>query len=84
MKKKPSTKICRILSTELIFDNFRQIFVIAQYRSDELQHHLHQTYQFDHFGSGCIDVLTPQEDELVAQWAATPYVAIEPFIKPSA
>ncbi len=46
-----------------INSDFRQIFVIVQYRSDELQHHLHQTYQFDHFNPGCIDILTPQEDE---------------------
>jgi len=45
-----------------INSDFRQIFVIAQYLSDELQHHLSQTYQFDHFRPGCIDVLTPQED----------------------
>jgi glucose-1-phosphate adenylyltransferase len=46
-----------------INSDFRQIFVIVQYRSDELQHHLHQTYQFDHFNPGCIDILIPQEDE---------------------
>lgn len=46
-----------------INSNFRQIFVLAQYLSDELQHHLSQTYQFDHFTPGSIDVLTPQEDE---------------------
>lgn len=45
-----------------INSDFRQIFVIAQYLSDELQHHLRQTYQFDHFNPGSIDVLTPQED----------------------
>jgi ADP-heptose:LPS heptosyltransferase len=28
--------------------------------------------------------LKPEEDALAAQWAATPFVAIEPFIKPSA
>lgn len=46
-----------------INSNFRQIFVIAQYLSGELQHHIHQTYQFDPFNPGAIDVLTPQEDE---------------------
>src|SRR5258708_37843714 len=52
-----------------INSDFRQIFVIVQYLSDELQHHLHQTYQFDHFNPGCIDMLTPQEDENGAkQW----------------
>jgi len=45
-----------------INSDFRQIFVIAQYLSDELQHHLQQTYQFDRFNPGSIDILTPQED----------------------
>jgi glucose-1-phosphate adenylyltransferase len=46
-----------------INSDFRQIFVIAQYLSDELQHHISQTYQFDHFNPGSVDVLTPQENE---------------------
>lgn len=46
-----------------INSNYRQIFVIAQYLSSELQHHISQTYHFDVFNPGSIDVLTPQEDE---------------------
>lgn len=46
-----------------INSDFRQIFVIAQYLSGELQHHISQTYHFDHFNPGSIDVLTPQENE---------------------
>jgi len=46
-----------------INSDFRQIFVIAQYLSAELQNHISQTYQFDHFNPGAIDVLTPQESE---------------------
>jgi glucose-1-phosphate adenylyltransferase len=37
--------------------------VIAQYLSGELQHHVSQTYQFDHCNPGSIDVLIPQENE---------------------
>jgi len=44
-----------------INSDFRQIFVIAQYLSAELQNHISQTYQFDHFNPGAIDVLTPEE-----------------------
>jgi glucose-1-phosphate adenylyltransferase len=52
-----------------INSGFRQIFVIAQYLSAELQHHVTQTYQFDHFNQGTVDVLTPQEDEAgTKQW----------------
>ncbi len=46
-----------------INSDFRQIFVIAQYLSGELQHHISQTYHFDNFNPGSIDVLTPQETE---------------------
>lgn len=46
-----------------INSDFRQIFVIAQYLSGELQHHIQQTYQFDHFNPGSVDVLTPQMNE---------------------
>ena len=41
--------------------NIRQIFVIGQYLTSELQHHLSQTYQFDHFFPGSLDLLTPEE-----------------------
>ena len=44
-----------------INSGFRQIFVIAQYLSDELQHHIHQTHP------GSIEVLTPQHKQ---QWFA--------------
>lgn len=46
-----------------INSDFRQIFVIAQYLSGELQHHISQTYHFDSFNPGFVDVLTPQETE---------------------
>lgn len=46
-----------------INSDFRQIFVIAQYLSGELEHHIHQTYHFDTFNPGSVDVLTPQENE---------------------
>lgn len=46
-----------------INSGFRQIFVIAQYLSAELQHHVSQTYQFDAYNPGSIEVLTPQINE---------------------
>ncbi len=46
-----------------INSDFRQIFVIAQYLSGELQHHISQTYHFDNYHPGSVDVLTPQENE---------------------
>jgi len=41
--------------------DMRQIFVIAQYLSTELHHHLSQTYQFENIQKGSLDFLTPQE-----------------------
>src|SRR3990167_6595057 len=46
-----------------INSDFKQIFVIAQYLSGELQHHISQTYHFDRFHPGSVDVLTPQVNE---------------------
>lgn len=46
-----------------INSDFRQIFVIAQYLSGELQHHINQTYHFDVYNPGSVDVLTPQINE---------------------
>jgi glucose-1-phosphate adenylyltransferase len=37
--------------------------VIAQYLSSELQHHISQTYHFDAYNPGSVDVLTPQMNE---------------------
>ncbi|MGD2170350.1 MAG: sugar phosphate nucleotidyltransferase, partial [Chlamydiota bacterium] len=41
--------------------DMRHIFVLAQYLSTELHHHLSQTYQFDAFHPGSLDFLTPAE-----------------------
>jgi glucose-1-phosphate adenylyltransferase len=46
-----------------INSDFRQIFVIAQYLSGELENHISHTYHFDIFNPGSVDVLTPQENE---------------------
>ncbi len=44
--------------------DFRQIFILAQHLSGELQHHINQTYHFDSYHPGSVDVLTPQQDEV--------------------
>ncbi|MCC6128056.1 MAG: glucose-1-phosphate adenylyltransferase [Chlamydiae bacterium] len=40
--------------------DFRQIFILAQHLSGELQHHINQTYHFDPYHPGSVDVLTPE------------------------
>ena len=41
--------------------NIRQIIVIGQYLTSEIAHHLSQTYQFDNFFPGRLDLITPEE-----------------------
>ncbi|MDP1608765.1 MAG: sugar phosphate nucleotidyltransferase [Chlamydiales bacterium] len=49
--------------------DFRQIFILAQHLSTELQHHIHQTYHFDPYHPGSVEVLLPEKDELgEIQW----------------
>ena len=56
-------KLIDIPISNSINSDFRQIFVIAQYLSDELQHHISQTYRFDQYNPGSVDVLTPEMSE---------------------
>jgi glucose-1-phosphate adenylyltransferase len=41
--------------------DIRQIYVLGQYLTSELKHHLHHTYHFDSFFPGSIDFLSPEE-----------------------
>ena len=54
-------KLIDIPISNSLNSNIRQIFVICQYLSSEIQHHLSKTYQFDNFFPGRLDVLTPEE-----------------------
>lgn len=46
-----------------IHSGFFKIFVLGQYLTSELQHHISQTYRFGMFLNGAIDFITPQENE---------------------
>lgn len=54
-------KLIDIPISNSLNSNIRQIFVIAQYLTTELGHHLSQTYQFDNFFPGRLDLITPEE-----------------------
>ena len=54
-------KLIDIPISNSLNSNIREIFVLGQYLTAELQHHLSQTYQFDHFLPGRLDFLTPEE-----------------------
>ena len=56
-------KLIDIPISNSINSDFRQIFILAQHLAGELQHHVSQTYHFDSFKPGSIDVLTPQQNE---------------------
>ncbi len=43
-----------------IHANLRKIFVLGQYLTAELEHHLRQSYHFDPFSPGSLDFLTPE------------------------
>jgi glucose-1-phosphate adenylyltransferase len=46
----------------------RQIFVISQYFSSELHHHILNTYHLDLFAPGGIELLTPEETPTKKAW----------------
>lgn len=54
-------KLIDIPISNSLNSNIRQIYVIGQYLTSDLQHHLSQTYQFDNFFPGSLDLLTPEE-----------------------
>ncbi|MBN2478726.1 MAG: glucose-1-phosphate adenylyltransferase [Parachlamydiales bacterium] len=54
-------KLIDIPISNSLNSNIRQIVVIAQYLVAEISHHLSQTYQFDNFFPGRLDLLTPEE-----------------------
>lgn len=44
-----------------LHSDIRQIYVLGQYLTAELKHHLQHTYHFDSFYPGSIDFLSPEE-----------------------
>lgn len=54
-------RIIDIPISNALNSNIRRMYVLAQYLTSELQHHLQQTYVLDPFLPGSIDFLTPEE-----------------------
>lgn len=54
-------KLIDIPISNSLNSNIRQILVIGQYLTTEIGHHLSQTYQFDNFFPGRLDLITPEE-----------------------
>ncbi|MBX9743785.1 MAG: glucose-1-phosphate adenylyltransferase [Chlamydiales bacterium] len=56
-------KLIDIPISNSLNSDFRQIFILAQHLSTELQHHIHQTYHFDPYHPGSVEVLLPEKNE---------------------
>lgn len=54
-------RIIDIPISNALNSNIRRMYVLAQYLTSELQHHLQQTYVLDPFLPGSIDFITPEE-----------------------
>lgn len=54
-------KLIDIPISNSLNSNIRNIYVIGQYLTSELNHHLAQTFQFDPFFPGMVDLITPEE-----------------------
>jgi glucose-1-phosphate adenylyltransferase len=48
--------------------DMRQIFVLTQYQSESLNSHLANTYKFDMFSSGYVEVLAAEQSESNSDW----------------
>lgn len=48
--------------------DIRRIFVLTQFNSASLNRHIKNTYHFDHFGSGFIDILAAEQTPTNATW----------------
>ncbi|HSW71804.1 MAG TPA: sugar phosphate nucleotidyltransferase, partial [Chlamydiales bacterium] len=54
-------RIIDIPISNALNSNIRKMYVLAQYLTSELHHHLQLTYVFDSYLPGSIDFLTPEE-----------------------
>jgi glucose-1-phosphate adenylyltransferase len=51
-----------------INSNFRRIYILTQFNSTSLHRHLSQSYKFDHFSGGFVEVLAAQQTFSDATW----------------
>ncbi|MGA2852648.1 MAG: glucose-1-phosphate adenylyltransferase [Verrucomicrobiota bacterium] len=51
-----------------INSGFRRIFILTQFNSTSLHRHISQTYKFDHFSGGFVEVLAAQQTFTNTSW----------------
>lgn len=44
-----------------IYSNFREIYLLTQFNSSSLHMHINQTYRFDHFSSGFVEIMAASQ-----------------------
>ena len=47
---------------------FNQIYVLTQFNTASLHHHIQESYKFDHFGGGFVDILSAEQTEHGDTW----------------
>jgi glucose-1-phosphate adenylyltransferase len=48
--------------------SFRRVYVLTQFNSTPLHRHISQTYKFDHFSDGFLEILAAQQTHAHASW----------------
>jgi glucose-1-phosphate adenylyltransferase len=51
-----------------INSDLRRIFVLTQFNSSSLHRHIQETYRFDHFSPGFVEILAAQQTPLSTEW----------------
>ncbi len=51
-----------------INSNFRQMYVLTQFNSHSLHRHIHQSYHFDRYSHGFIEILAAQQTPTGQEW----------------
>jgi glucose-1-phosphate adenylyltransferase len=51
-----------------INSGFRRIYILTQFNSTSLHRHISQTYKFDHFSNGFVDILAAQQTITNTSW----------------
>lgn len=47
---------------------YNKIYVLSQFKTASLHQHIHNTYQFDPYGGGFIEILSPEQTEKGETW----------------
>jgi glucose-1-phosphate adenylyltransferase len=63
-----SYRLVDVAVSNCIHANLRRIFVVTQYQSESLNRHIANTYDFDAFSSGFVDILAAEQTDDRSDW----------------